>query len=148
MEGNLHTLLAPFSPPYPVSPSSFLAPTRSFVSSFNELSTNRDCCAFERDGGTIRGLIYQRCRQRIRYSFDISFVCKIVNNVFAIVIFMLAYVAWIKKYTYKVALIINKSRLIKSRCFHELKHAMNFSHILFIIIKYFCTYCIVKIYNI
>lgn len=68
-----------FSPPpalLTLCPSfPFLAPTRSFVSSFNELSTNRDCRAFKRDGGTIRGLIYQRYRKCIRYSFDILFTC-------------------------------------------------------------------------
>lgn len=69
-----------FSSPPPFltrcSPFPFLAPTRSFVSSFNELSTNRDCRAFKRDGGTIRGLIYQRCRQCIRYFFRTRLLIK------------------------------------------------------------------------
>lgn len=65
-----------FSPPLPLyircpPLSRFWPQPDHSVSSFNELSTNRDCRAFERDGGV--GLIYQRCRQCIRYSFGIPF---------------------------------------------------------------------------
>jgi len=61
LEGNPHHL---------ASPLAFLwSPTRSFASSFNELSTNRGWHAFERDGGTTRsGFNLPAC---IRHSSDI-----------------------------------------------------------------------------
>jgi len=66
LEGNSRHLASRL----PRAPLAFLwSPTRSFASSFDELSSNQDWHAFERDGGTTRsGFNLPAC---IRHSSDI-----------------------------------------------------------------------------